>query len=191
MSSNINDSDDIIVWKTSPDSPIEKTEKIASTVDNDDDFIVFDEDTIDDDVDLEAIESESESLSNESDEEEDSVDSVYEKKYYKISEVESIIGETQATIRFWEESFAVFGKNFCSHRTRGGTRRFTKENIENLKLLKLLLRERRLTIEGAVSEIKNDRKRNAKERALILLMETRDELNNMIDAYNYFLHQKC
>lgn len=121
----------------------------------------------------------------------DSENSVYEKKYYKISEVESIIGETQSTIRFWEDSFSEFGKNFCSQRTRGGTRKYTKENIENLKLLQLLLRERRLTIEGAIAEIKSERKRNVKERALILLKETRDELNDIIDAYNYVLHQKC
>lgn len=122
---------------------------------------------------------------------EDSNYSVYEKKYYKISEVESIIGETQPTIRFWEDSFAELGKNYCSQRSRGGTRKFTKENIENLKLLKFLLRERRLTIEGAISEIKNEKRRNAKERALILLSETKDELNNLIDAYNLILHQKC
>lgn len=122
---------------------------------------------------------------------EESDNSVYEKKYFKISEVETIIGETQSTIRFWEESFADLGRNFCSQRSRGGTRKFTKENIENLQLIKLLLRERRLTIEGAISEIKNDRRRNAKEKALILLDETRKELNDLIDAYNCVLHQKC
>lgn len=119
----------------------------------------------------------------------DSVNSVYEKKYYKISEVVSIVNETQPTIRFWEDSFSELGKNFCSLRSRGGTRKFTKENIENLKLIKMLLRERRLTIEGAISEIRNEKKRNAKERALILLQETRDELNSLIDAYNYILHK--
>ena len=117
--------------------------------------------------------------------------SVYEKKYYKISEVESIIGESQSTIRYWEDSFVGLGKNFCSQRSRGGTRIYTKENIENLKLLQLLLRERRLTIEGAISEIKSERKRNVKERAMILLKETRDEVNSLIDAYDYILHQKC
>ena len=121
----------------------------------------------------------------------DSDNSVYEKKYYKIGEVESIIGETQSTIRFWEDSFAELGKNFCSQRSRGGTRNYTKENIENLKLLQLLLRERRLTIEGAISEIKSERKRNVKERALILLKETKNELNNLIDAYNYVLQKNA
>ncbi|MCQ2189267.1 MAG: MerR family transcriptional regulator [Paludibacteraceae bacterium] len=115
--------------------------------------------------------------------------SVYEKKYFKISEVETIIGETQSTIRFWEDQFSVLGKNFCSCRSRKGTRKFTKENIENLQLLKLLLRERRLTIEGAISEIRNERKRNTRDRALTLLLETREELNRMIDAYNLILHQ--
>ena len=117
--------------------------------------------------------------------------SVYGKKYYKISEVESLIGESQSTIRFWDDSFADLGRSFCSQRSRGGTRKFTKENIENLKMLKLLLRERRLTIEGAISEIKNNKKRNSKEKALVLLMETRDDLNALIEAYNCVLHQKC
>lgn len=115
--------------------------------------------------------------------------SVYEKKYYKISEVVTIVNETQPTIRFWEDSFAELGKNFCSFRSRKGTRKYTKENIENLKLIKMLLRERRLTIEGAISEIRKEKKRNAKDRALILLQETRDELNSLIDAYNCILHK--
>ncbi len=143
----------------------------------------------DDDEDLDSVVSDSDN--EEKEDTEDSNNSVYEKKYYKISEVESIIGESQSTIRFWEESFAELGKKFCSQRSRGGTRKYTKENIDNLKLLQMLLRERRLTIEGAISEIKSEKKRNVKERALILLKETRDELNNLIDAYNYVLHKKC
>ena len=187
MSGVIDDSEDnIIVWNSSAVS----TKKLTEEKNN----LPCDED-INDNIIGDAEEEDSvvfdENTAENMNINEDSEDSVYEKKYYKISEVESIIGETQSTIRFWEDSFAELGKNFCSQRSRGGTRKFTKENIENLKLLQLLLRERRLTIEGAISEIKSERKRNVKERALILLKETRDELNNLIDAYNYVLHKKC
>ncbi len=180
-----NPEDDILVWGTSQDDPEEKEVKATDdSYDNneknlskensslesyDEDHVVLEETSEDIDVDA----------------------SVYEKKYYKISEVESILGETQSTIRFWEDAFSCLGKNFCSQRSRGGTRKFTKVNIENLKLLKLLLREQRLTIEGAISEIKKEKRRNAKDRALILLQETKDELNDLIDAYNLILHQNC
>lgn len=185
MSGVIDDSEDnIIIWNSSAVSTKKLTEEKSNVPCDEDinDSIIGNADEVDSVV---FGENTAENIN------EDSEDSVYEKKYYKISEVESIIGETQSTIRFWEDSFAVLGKNFCSQRSRGGTRKFTKENIENLKLLQLLLRERRLTIEGAISEIKSERKRNVKERALILLKETRDELNNLIDAYNYVLHKKC
>lgn len=183
MSGMIEDSeDDIIVWGNSTAPSPKKSEEEIHAADNED-FQEIGED--ENDTDLVGSDCDIE----ENEDVEDSDNSVYEKKYYKIGEVESIIGETQSTIRFWEDSFAELGKNFCSQRSRGGTRKYTKENIENLKLLQLLLRERRLTIEGAISEIKSERKRNVKERALILLKETRDELNNLIDAYNYVLHK--
>ncbi len=181
-----NSEDDIIVWNSSASSSLNLPEDQSQVTVSDGIMEpgkdVNDEDLKDQNEDL---------VVKENEDTEDAENSVYEKKYYKISEVESIIGETQSTIRFWEDSFSELGKNFCSQRSRGGTRKYTKENIENLKLLQLLLRERRLTIEGAISEIKSERKRNVKERALILLKETRDELNDLIDAYNYVLHQKC
>lgn len=185
MDGMIDDSeDDILVWNSQTVSADDLAEKNSLIKDD-----IKESDT--DDTDTTIVGSDEKKAENWIDDIEDSGNSVYEKKYYKISEVESIIGETQPTIRYWEDSFAGLGKNFCSLRSRGGTRIYTKENIENLKLLQLLLRERRLTIEGAISEIKSERKRNVKERAMILLKETREELNSLIDAYNYILHQKC
>lgn len=184
----IDDSDDILVWD-STDSSISSAKDVDISEDNRK-ISDMNDGVAPVDVDICDIR---EMLPEEQEKEgdEDSNNSVYEKKYFKISEVESIIGETQSTIRFWEETFAELGKNFCSQRSRKGTRKFTKENIDNLKLLKLLLRERRLTIEGAIAEVKNAKRRNVKERAVILLMETKEELNNLIDAYNLILHQKC
>lgn len=175
--------DDILVWNSQTVSADDLAEESSLMKDD-----VKESDTY---VDTIIVGSDKKKAENWIDDIEDSGNSVYEKKYYKISEVESIIGESQSTIRYWEDSFVGLGKNFCCQRSRGGTRIYTKENIENLKLLQLLLRERRLTIEGAISEIKSERKRNVKERAMILLKETREELNSLIDAYNYILHQKC
>ena len=183
MSGMIEDSeDDIIDWGNSAVPSPKISEEEIQVVDNKEMWEIGE-----DENDTDLVGSNYDIVENEDIEESDN--SVYEKKYYKIGEVESIIGETQSTIRFWEDSFAELGKNFCSQRSRGGTRKYTKENIENLKFLQLLLRERRLTIEGAISEIKSEKKRNVKERALILLKEARDELNNLIDAYNYVLHK--
>lgn len=184
-----NSEDEILVWGTSTDSQNMSNEDIESKM-TDEDSPVEKTELMSQEISVEHLfESEGELAENSINAKSDDCD--YEKKYYKISEVESMIGETQSTIRFWEDAFAELGKNYCSQRSRSGTRKYTKENIENLKLLKLLLRERHLTIEGAISEIKTDKRRNSKERALILLMETRDELNNLIDAYNCILHQNC
>lgn len=187
--------DDIIMWGNSSAHPMDNVDEFDSHDEITEDIIAWNDDaTSEENVEIEPVEM-IENVEDKFDltidvDSDDSEESVYEKKYYKIREVESIIGETQSTIRFWEDSFAELGKNFCSQRSRGGTRMYTKENIENLKLLKLLLRERRLTIEGAIFEIKKEKRRNAKERALILLQETKDELNNLIDAYNCILYKQ-
>lgn len=103
-----------------------------------------------------------------------------EKLYYSISEVADIIEETQPTIRFWEDKFSVLKPK----KNRKGNRMFVKADIETLKLIKYLLRDRGYTIKGANEKIKRERKKVVSEVEVVrklkklrgMLVEMRDGL---------------
>lgn len=78
-----------------------------------------------------------------------------EKLYYSIGEVAEMFNVNTSLIRFWEKNFDVIKP----HKNKKGNRFFTKEDIENLKLIHHLVKEQRLTLEGArkkLSENKQD-----------------------------------
>lgn len=75
------------------------------------------------------------------------------KLYYKIGEVEKMVGVAQSALRFWEKEFpeAMPKKN------KAGTRAYTEEVIENLRLIKHLLKDKGMTIEGARLRLKENK----------------------------------
>ena len=78
-----------------------------------------------------------------------------EKLYYSIGEVAEMFNVNTSLIRFWEKNFEVIKP----HKNNKGNRFFTKEDIENLKLIYHLVKEKRLTLEGTrkkLSENKQD-----------------------------------
>ncbi len=102
-----------------------------------------------------------------------------EKTYFSIKEVAIEIGESEPTIRYWEKEF----HELKPRKTPGGTRFFTKENIELLKRIKFLLREQKLTIAGAKKRLKNkyaDDTDKTKQVLLEKLEFIKKELNDLI-----------
>lgn len=75
-----------------------------------------------------------------------------EKTYYSISEVSEMLDLNQSTLRSWERKFPTLKPPVSS----GGTRRYTQKDIEMLQLIKYLLRERHMTIEGACQQISSN-----------------------------------
>lgn len=73
--------------------------------------------------------------------------------YYSIGEVAERIGETVATVKFWEKEFP----HFRPRKTKGGTRQYTERDIETLLSIQHLVRDKRLTIAGAREEISRKR----------------------------------
>lgn len=85
------------------------------------------------------------------------------KRYYSIGEVAELFGLKTSVIRFWETEF-----NFLKpHKNAKGDRRFTKANIEQLRLIHHLVKERGFTLEGARKEISTS-KSAVKERIEML-----------------------
>lgn len=76
-----------------------------------------------------------------------------EKVFYSIGEVAEMFGVNTSNIRFWENEFDVL-KPF---KNKKGNRMFTKEDLENLKIIYHLLKERGLTIKGAQMKLKENK----------------------------------
>ena len=71
------------------------------------------------------------------------------KRYYTIGEVAKLFDISKSLIRFWESEFEYLKP----HKNSKGDRRFTIQNIEQLRLIYHLLKERGFTIDGARREI--------------------------------------
>jgi DNA-binding transcriptional MerR regulator len=77
---------------------------------------------------------------------------IIEKKYFSIGEVADMLGVATSLIRFWETEF----DNIKPKKNRKGNRQFTKEDIENVKLIFHLVKEKGYTLQGAKDLLKND-----------------------------------
>ena len=67
------------------------------------------------------------------------------KMFYTIKEISKLVDENESTLRFWEGEF----KELRPRRSSGGKRLYSEDDIKLLKKIKYLLRERKLSIEGA------------------------------------------
>ncbi|HNS29967.1 MAG TPA: MerR family transcriptional regulator [Tenuifilaceae bacterium] len=76
-----------------------------------------------------------------------------EKLYYSIGEVANMFGVNTSLIRFWEKHFDIIKPK----KNKKGNRLFTKADINNFKLIYHLVKEQRLTLEGAQKKLAEDK----------------------------------
>jgi len=76
---------------------------------------------------------------------------VIEKKYFSIGEVAEMLDVATSLIRFWESEFDIIKPK----KNRKGNRQFTREDIDNVKLIYHLVKEKGYTLQGAKDLIKN------------------------------------
>jgi DNA-binding transcriptional MerR regulator len=86
-----------------------------------------------------------------------------QKLYYSISEVASWFKVNTSLLRYWENEFDILQPR----KTRKGDRLFRVEDIKNLQLIYLLLRQRKFSIEGAKSYLKNNKNKIDTENQLV------------------------
>ena len=77
-----------------------------------------------------------------------------EKRYYAIGEVAKAFGVNTSLIRFWEKEFDVLKPK----KNAKGNRKFTPEDIKNLKFIYHLVKERGFTLEGAKTHLREEKK---------------------------------
>ncbi|MCB4799423.1 MerR family transcriptional regulator [Neotamlana laminarinivorans] len=77
-----------------------------------------------------------------------------EKRYYSIGEVAKAFKVNTSLIRFWEKEFDVLKPK----KNAKGNRKFTPDDIKNLKFIYHLVKERGFTLEGAKTHLKEEKK---------------------------------
>jgi DNA-binding transcriptional MerR regulator len=85
------------------------------------------------------------------------------KLYYPIGEVATWFNVNTSLIRYWEKEF----KQLQPRKTRKGDRLFRAQDIEFLRQLYYLLREKKYSIEGAKTYLKNNKEKAEKDISLL------------------------
>ncbi|HIZ87271.1 MAG TPA: MerR family transcriptional regulator [Candidatus Coprenecus pullistercoris] len=73
-----------------------------------------------------------------------------EKLYYSIGEVAELLGESTSLVRYWSDTFSRFVK---PQRNKKGNRKYSPADVEELKKIHYLVKERRMTLEGAAAAL--------------------------------------
>lgn len=98
--------------------------------------------------------------------------------YYSIGEVAEMIDVTPSSIRYWESNF----KELAPRTNAKGTRYFTKEDIETVKLINYLVKERGLTIKGAQQKLADNKAETVNNWEIVKrLQELKKELTSIRD----------
>lgn len=90
-----------------------------------------------------------------------------EKRYYGIGEVAEAFNVNASLIRFWEKEFDVIKPK----KNAKGNRKFTPEDIKNLKLIYHLVKERGFTLEGAKTHLKEEKQKTLNNFEIISKLE--------------------
>ena len=77
-----------------------------------------------------------------------------EKLYYSIGEVAELLGESTSLVRFWTDSFSNFVR---PERNAKGDRKYTPIDIENLRIIHHLVKDKKMTLEGAAARMKGNK----------------------------------
>jgi DNA-binding transcriptional MerR regulator len=90
-----------------------------------------------------------------------------EKRYYGIGEVANAFSVNTSLIRFWEKEFDILKPK----KNAKGNRKFTPEDLKNLKFIYHLVKERGFTLEGAKTHLKEGKKQSLDTFGIIEKLE--------------------
>ncbi len=80
-------------------------------------------------------------------------DKPIEKLYYSIGEVADMFEVNVSLLRFWEKEFDILKPK----KNKKGNRMFTPKDLDNLKIIYHLVKERGYTLEGAKKKLKENK----------------------------------
>lgn len=103
----------------------------------------------------------------------------FDKKYYKIKDVSEMLGINASTLRYWESEFP----ECAPRRSATNQRYYTPEDINTLRKINYLVKQKGLRIEAAKQELRTNPKNVSRTmEAITLLTETRNELKEILNA---------
>ena len=103
------------------------------------------------------------------------------KKYYSIKEVSEMLEIPESTLRYWEKEF----KEIKPKKNANGVRHYTLDDIEQIKLVNHLVKEKSLTIKGAKTRMKENPQKTTDTHEIVeRLKAVREELLAILDELN-------
>lgn len=98
------------------------------------------------------------------------------KLYYTIGEVAEMFKVNTSLIRFWEKEFDIIKPK----KNKKGNRLFTKEDLDNFRVIFHLVKEKGFTLQGAKDRLKADKSAAFDQAEMIKsLTKVRDFLVNL------------
>lgn len=95
------------------------------------------------------------------------------KLYYSIGEIAKMFDVKTSLVRYWDTEFAILKPQ----KNKKGNRLFTPEDIENLKIIFHLVKEKGYTLQGAKDYFSNNSNSEKKKQKLIdSLVQVKDFL---------------
>ena len=104
------------------------------------------------------------------------------KIYYSISEVAQMFGVNESLLRYWEKEFP-----FIAPKKAGGNiRQYRKEDIDNVRLVYHLVKEKGMTLAGAKQRLKQERELEVRNVDIIeRLKDIKEELLSIRKELDY------
>lgn len=101
------------------------------------------------------------------------------KLFYSISEVARMFGVNESLLRYWEKEFPQITPKKGSR----GIRQYQKEDVETIRLIYHLVKEKGMTLPGARQKLKDNRETTIRNFEIInRLKEIKEELLAMKNA---------
>ncbi|MDD2436916.1 MAG: MerR family transcriptional regulator [Massilibacteroides sp.] len=103
------------------------------------------------------------------------------KLFYSISEVASMFNLNESTLRFWEKEF----NTIRPRKTGKGTRFYKQEDIDAIRLIYYLVKERGMTLAGARQKLKDNKETTIRQEEIVnRLKQIKAELLSIRDAFD-------
>jgi DNA-binding transcriptional MerR regulator len=104
-----------------------------------------------------------------------------EKLFYSIQEVAAMFDVNQSLLRYWEKEFPSIRPD----RTAKGTRQYKKEDIEVVRLVHYLVKEKGLTLDGAKKKLKENKETVIQTGEIVArLKNIREELMSLKSEFD-------
>ena len=105
------------------------------------------------------------------------------KLYYSISEVARMFDVNESLLRYWEKEFPTI---ITPKKAGGNIRQYRKEDIENIRLVYHLVKEKGMTLQGAKQRLKVNKERTVQTAEVLdRLKQIREELVKLRKSLDY------